>query len=204
MSDRDVEQSRIEAQVVSLMRRTNDPEVLRTITDPRLVKVCTSWVRSSLKVYESLSKGGKSSGGIKLVAAATSLVSSGSSTVAYATKSNATQKSGFDTGKLATGAGFVAGQFGSSMSLVKLASVTSPTSAAVTIGFTFADKMLQTTSLVADSDKAKCYNALAKTAINGGFMLFTATSGIGLVSFGIAMAASAYESGYYCQRHWAE
>lgn len=196
---------RIESQLVLLMRKTNDPEVLRTISDPKLVSVCADWVRSSLDVFDSVRRNGKSPGGIAMTLAVTNLVKNGANTHAYAQDEHSGKKTGsISSGQIATGVGFAAGQFGSSISLVKLANATSPAAAATTIGFTFADKMLQTTSLVADSDKARCYNALAKTAVNGGLMVFTSASGIGLVGFGIALAASAYEAGYYCGRYGAK
>lgn len=184
---------RIHQQVVLQMQKTSDPEVLRVLSDPKLVAVSVGWVRSAIKVYQT-SKSGP--GGMGMAISALSVAGSTAKTATYATGSTS-------GAKVATGIGFTASQIGSTLGLTKLANVSSPAAAVTTIGFTFAEKILHTTSLVSDSDKAKCYNALAKTATNAGFMLFTGASGIGLVGFGIALAASAYEAGYYCQRSGA-
>ena len=171
------------------MQKTNDPGAA-VLSDPKLVAVTVSWVRSAIEVYQT-SKAGP--GGVGMVTAALSVGASGAESTSYSLGSTS-------GAKVASGLGFSASQIGSSLGLAKLANVSSPGAAMTTIGFTFAEKILQTTSMVSDSDKAKCYNALAKTVVNAGFMVFTGASGIGLVSFGIALAASAFEAGYYCQR----
>jgi hypothetical protein len=177
-------QSAIDERTISdLMLSAGTPEAMAVYRNPVYIKAI---VKQAKYAYDLLKAGDGAGVAVAMISSADSAFSAG-------------VKSG-GSSKIGKAAAFGVGQFALSIGLLKLGANASPGKAVATIGLMFAQKVVLVGGLAAESDRAKCYNAIASTVVSVGVTAVSAPTGIGAVLGVLSIVASGYEAYSVCRK----
>lgn len=172
-----------EPTVIKLLLQAGTQEAKEVAKNPKYVKA----IVKQLKYINDMMN---AKGGPQRVAALISSVDNGYATGTAGSKDKTVRISAF-----------AASQLAKTLSLMKMASNVSPGRAMATVGIAFSEKVVLAAGLAAESDRAKCYSALASVALSVGATALTGLSGVGGVLGMMAVASYSYEAYETCRAH---